>query len=331
MHDDHHEESIDNALDHDFDLDGGYVVVVGSSGIDVKGRPQDDTVMAGPVNGHIRNSVGGVARNIAENLVLLEVPVILLSAVGDDAEGDRVLAYSTEHGINCDYVRVVPDGRTGVYMALQHPNGDARIAISDFDITQYIDSDYLQQHEILFSRARMVVIDATLSDDAMDTLFEIASHYNLRVCADPTTPALAGRLRPYLPQLYLVVPNAGETNVLCDVPTAVDGDRQQLARTMARELVRLGAGIAVVTLGNEGLAYADSSGVGYIRATEVDVIDTTGAGDAFTAAVIFGLLNGVDVDEAMRLGATAAALTVSTYETIVPGLTQERLYDELVV
>lgn len=313
----------------------GYVLVVGSAGVDVKGRPPAPFVLETTNLGRVRNSVGGVARNIAENLTRLEVQTILLSAVGDDAEGERVLRASREAGINCDYVRRVPGARTGSNIALLQANGQLHIGISDFEIAASIDSDYILQHELLFAAAALVVIDATLSADALETLFEITARYDLRVCADPTAPAYAGKLADYIPQLYLIVPNAAETRALSAIDIAAAGgdvEREQaLATQIAQDLLRRGAKIAVVTMGTRGLVYADSSGSGFIRAANVEVTDPTGAGDAFSAGLIFGLLHELELDEAMRLGATAAALTVTHRETVFPMLDIEHLYDALVV
>lgn len=321
-------------LDHlpDDPEEGGYVLVVGSAGIDIKGKPAADYLPEVTNLGRVRNSIGGAARNIAENLARLEVPTILLSAVGVDAEGSRVLRESEAVGINCSYVRQVPGACTASHMALLRPDGQLHLAVSDIEVSAYIDSDYIQQHELLFLNAEIVVVDATLSDDALDTLFEITTHYNRRVCVDPTSPQLASKLRPYIQHAYLVVPNAAETVPLCGVPVVLDSPEERTdASVAARELLKMGADVAAVTLGAHGLTYAHSSGGGFIRAANVEVIDPTGAGDAFTAAVIFGLLNGVPVDEAMRLGATAAALTLSTRETVSSKLSQEQLYEELVI
>lgn len=311
------------------DIEPNYVLVIGSAAVDIKGQ-FDASVTPEAVNlGQVRNSVGGVARNIAENLARLEVRTVLLSAVGDDAEGDRVVLESEQAGVNCDYVRHIEDGRTASTLSFLRSNGDLHLALSDMDITQHIDCDYLQQHEVLFSMADLVVVDATLPKETLETLFELTARYQLRVCADPTSPQLAAKLKPYINQLYLVVPNAAETRALCEVKTD-EVDKRTLAEKSARQLLRDGATVAVVTIGGEGLAYAESHGGGFIRAANVEVLDPTGAGDAFSAAVIFGVLNEVAVDEAMRLGATAAALTLTTKDTVFRGLTQERLYDALV-
>lgn len=310
-------------------MDGDYVLVIGSAGMDVKGQPDEELKWEVMNLGRVRSSVGGVARNIAENLARLEVPVMMLTAVGEDRAGARVLEQSESSGIDCTYVRRMPDERTSTYLALLKPDGELTVAISDFAVIDYVDRDYLLGHESLFADAEMVVIDATLSADALEVVFEQAAKYQLRVCADPTTPWLAGRLCPYISQLYLITPNAAETTVLCGLPDPAH-DRET-AITTARHLVSLGAHIAVVTLGEKGLAYADGSGGGFIRAIHTHVVDSTGAGNAFTGAVIFGLLNDVPVDEAMRLGVTAASLTLQSPETVVPELNQEILYDQLVI
>ncbi len=308
-------------------MENGYVLVIGSAGVDVKGRPWSEVAWGTPNLGRIRNSVGGVARNIAENLARLEVPVILLTAVGKDANGRRVIRASEKAGINCDYACYIPSGRTGSSMALLHPDGQLHVAISDFEVMRHLNADYLIEHTYLIEHAELVVIDATLDEDTLATLFDMADEYDIRVVADPTNPTLAGRLTPYISQLYMMVPNASEIATIC----GVCGDDHQSAAAAARDLVLRGVEIAVVTLGAEGLVYADSGGGGYIKAINTKVVDATGAGDAFTAAAIFGLLNDVPVDEVMRLGVTAASLTLESPHTVLPEISQELLYEKLMV
>ena len=308
-------------------MDNRHVLVIGSAGIDIKGRPWEEVKWETPNIGRVRNSVGGVARNIAENLARLEISTVLLTAVGDDTEGKRVLRLCEGVGINCSFVQRVPDARTSTYMALLYPDGQLHVAIGDFEIISNVDTAYILEHEYLFQDAALVVIDCTLPENTLSTIFELANRYQVRVAADPTTPALAGRLCPYLGQLYMVIPNASETMSLCGLAQAAH-DRES-AISVARNLISTGVKIAVVTLGKDGLAYAYGAGNGFIRAIPAEVVDSTGAGDAFSGAAIFGLLNDVPIDEAMRLGITAASLTVSSRYTVLPELSQELLYDEL--
>jgi pseudouridine kinase len=173
----------------------------------------------------------------------------------------------------------------------------------------------------------MIVLDANLSPESLRTIFRLAHRYSVPVCADPTTASLAPRLCPYLSQLTLVTPNAAEAEVLCEMQV-VDRETALLA---AQKLVNLGVQIAIVTLGATGLVYATSQESGHVPAIEVDIVDFTGAGDALTAAVVFGLLNDFPIDQAVRLGASAASLTLQSRETVCPKLSLERLYEKLVM
>jgi pseudouridine kinase len=127
----------------------------------------------------------------------------------------------------------------------------------------------------------------------------------------------------------MVCPNAAETTALCGLENTAND--YETAINAARHLVSLGTKIAVVTLAEKGLAYADGSGGGFIPAINTRVVDSSGAGDAFSGAVIFGLLNDVPIDEAMRLGVTAASLTLQSSLTVLPNLSQELLYNKLAI
>jgi pseudouridine kinase len=307
----------------------GHVLVIGAAGLDMKARPYAMPLLEGTSNpGRIRNSVGGVARNIAENLARLEVSTVLLSVVGDDAPGQRVLQQAEESGIDVSHVLVVEGARTGEWMGLMRPDGELHLAVDDYEVMEHLTPRYLNARRKLFADARLVVIDANPTLRAMQSVFRLAEQYGLRVCADPTSTNLAGRLCDYLDRLYMVTPNARETTALCGI--AVSATDRQTALTAAKRLVSMGVEIAVVTLGPTGLAYADSASSGYIPALRTEIVDATGAGDAFSAGAIFGLLNEVPLDEAMRLGVSAASLTLRSSETVVPNLSLELLYDQLV-
>ncbi len=306
-----------------------HVLVIGSAGIDVKGRPDYGVTPGISTPGRIRSSMGGVARNIAENLARLEVPTWLLSAVGTDSAGEYILTSSSEAGVHTERILSVPEARTGHYMALLKPDGELDTAVSDYSITEHITPVYLENNADLFEQASLVVIDANLSTETLRTVFALAGKHNVPVCADPTAPSLASRLRPYLNRIHLITPNLAEADVLCE-QTVTERDTEA-AIIVAQTLVERGVRIAVITLGVRGLVYASGSDRGQIPAIRTEIRDETGAGDALTAGVIFGMVNQVPLDEAMRLGISAATLTLRSRETVVKELSQELLYDQLVI
>jgi pseudouridine kinase len=159
-------------------------------------------------------------------------------------------------------------------------------------------------------------------------VFRWAKRYNVPVCADPTSAVLATKLSTYLPDLFMVAPDALEAAALCELEEPPQ--TSEAAVKVAQMLVSRGVKVAVVTLAEQGVAYADGSSAGHIPALHTRVVDTTGVGDALTAAVIFGLVNEMPLDEAIRLGMSAAVLTLRTRETVAKDLNLDRLYDELV-
>jgi pseudouridine kinase len=194
-------------------------------------------------------------------------------------------------------------------------------------VMQELTESYLLYHADLFEQASMVFVDANLSASAMAAVFELANKYKLSVCADPTSGSLALGLLPYLRQLKMITPNGVEAGILTGQP--FDPADSLAAIEAARYLVNQGVETVFVTLAEFGVCYASSKTTGHIPALRTSIIDSTGAGDALTAAVMFALLNDIDLDDAARLGLSAAALTLRYPGTVFPDLTLEKLYDEL--
>lgn len=308
--------------------ENAHVLVIGAAALDTKGtveEPQPAGGRAGP--GRIRNSVGGAGRNIAENLSRLGVPTRLLSAVGDDEAGQRILRQAEEAGIDVAHVLVAKGYNTGAYMALFHPDGSPLMGLYDMRVVSRLTPRYLQDRRALFQDAAFVVLDANLPAPQLEVIFRLAEQRGIPVAADPTSTALAPRLLPYLARLHLATPDREEASILTDMPIHSEMD----ALEAAKRLVARGVHIAIVTLAEQGVCYATPAGTGRISAIQTEVVDPTGAGDALTAAVVFGLLNDFSVDEALRLGVSAASLTLRSRETVCPDLSLQRLYDNLIV
>lgn len=303
------------------------VLVIGAAGLDVKGQVRGPLEMGTSNPGVISQSPGGVARNIAENLARLGVEVALITALGDDWPGRYILEHAHQAGVNTEHILVRPDLRTGTYLALQDQEKHLIVGLDDMGAIQAITPLYLYDRQRLFREAAMIVLDANLSPDALEMVFRLAARYDRPVCADPTSTPLAVRLQPFLDQLYLVTPNLQEAYALLG---EVGGGSSRPIR-VARRLVSKGVKLAVITLAEKGLCYATMQESGNLPAIAVPVVDRTGVGDALTAAVIFGLLEGFSPTEAVRLGLAAAALTLQCRHTVCPDLSLERLYETLVV
>ncbi len=304
------------------------VLVLGAAGLDLKVRARTATVQPAQSNpAEIRWGWGGVARNMAENLARLGADVHLITAVGDDWWGHALLHQLHDLGINTDDAIVSTEHPTASYVALYDPQKHLQVAFDDMAIVHEITPGYLNRLRRVVREADLVCVDANLSPHTLKTLFRLAVQYDVPVCADPTAALLAHRLSPHLSALMAVTPDCDEAEAL--LGTSLD-DEEAISGA-ARALVQAGVRLAVITLGSEGLYYATSEESGRIPAFAVDVVDPTGAGDALTAAVAYGLLEGVSPEEAVRLGMAAATQTLTCRDTVCPNLSPELLYERLVM
>jgi len=304
-----------------------HVLVIGAATSDVKGRARKPLQLGTSVPGEITVSFGGVGRNVAENLARIGQPTILLSAVGRDPLGAQILERTASAGVDISKVIISPDHHSSAYVALLDDAGSKVFAVDEMAAVSVVTPSYIQSHRALFRDACMLVLDANLSPQALSSAISMAKRNNVPVAVDPASPTLAPKLKKHLSDLFVIRLNTSEAEVLCGHP--IHGRTE--AMLAAQQLVAQGVGIAVITLAEEGLCYASSQARGYIPAIRCEVIDYTGAGDALTAAVVYGLVSGFPIDEAMRLGVSAATLTLRCPDTVCPDLSLERLYDQLVI
>lgn len=305
----------------------GPVLVIGSAGMDIVGRPIDELSLGTSAPGRLRASPGGVARNVAENLARLGTEVVLLTAVGDDPEGRRLLTQTSDAGANIDHVLMAAGRSTGAYLAVLDGRGKLHLALDDMRAVEALTPEYLRECRALFRGASAVFLDANLSPKTLAAAVSLARREGVPVAADPTSVNLAPRLLPHLEDLWLIACNEAEAEALCGQhPPQPGGER---AIDCARHLVSMGAEIAIVAMAEFGVGYATADESGHVPAVRTEILDPTGAGDALTAAAIFALLNEIPIDEAVRLGVSAAALTLRTPGTVVPNLSLELLYERL--
>jgi pseudouridine kinase len=305
------------------------VLVIGAAGVDIVGRMRSELGGAGSSPARIRSSFGGVARNVAENLARLGHPVTLLSAVGADQNGDQLLSQAAAAGVDVDHVLRNPHHPTATYIGVVSLQGAVKFAIDDMRAVAAVTPQFLKEKANLFKEASVIFLDANLSKESLRTAFSLARRANRPVCADPTAASLARRLRPYLGRLHMISPNEVEASVL--IERTFDPSRHDESLSAAKSLVGLGVEIAVISLGEFGLCYATSEINGHIPAIRTEVVDPTGAGDALVATLIYALLNDIQLDEAMRLGVTAASMTLRHPGAVVPDLSLQKIYDQLVI
>lgn len=306
------------------------VLVIGGAGIDIIGSLTGELMPGSSTPAHIRTSFGGVARNVAENLARLGHAVDLISVVGDDDEGERLLDRVSVAGVRVEGVVRSRAFSTGAYLGIVNAKGGLEYALDDMQAIHALTPEKIRDREGYFKEAGLLFIDANIPVKTLRTIMSLARKNHLLVCADPTSATLAIRLQPYLDSLFLITPNSREAAFFCRPSYETIADRYR-AQEAAKHLVSHGVELAIITLAEMGLCYATTETSGYIPALHTNIVDPTGAGDALSAAAIFALLNEIPIDDAVRLGVSAASLTLGCPGAVVPDLSLEMLYDQLVI
>lgn len=302
-----------------------HVLVIGAASLDIKGRAKKGLQLRTSTPGTIRASPGGVGRNIADNLARLGQQVVLLSATGDDPFARQLVERTARVGVDVSRILCDPGCPTASYVAIVDREGNPVYAVDQMEVMRAITPAHIRANRALFRDAEMVVLDANLSSAALSAAITTAKRNHVPVTIDPTSATLAPKVRKHLSNLYMVTPTGPEAEVLCERTIQNPTD----AMVAVRDMVRRGVEIAIITLAEQGACYATTVGSGYIPGFHGEITDYTGASDALTAAVVYGLVNGFTVDEAMRIGVSAGIITMQCADTVCPDLSLERLYDQM--
>ncbi|MGY1684574.1 carbohydrate kinase family protein [Geodermatophilus sp. SYSU D00867] len=276
------------------------VVVVGDLATDVVAVLSGEPAPGSDRPAAIRTRGGGAGANVAAHLAALGVPVTLAGCVGDDPAGAALLAELAAAGVGLA-VRTVPGAASGTIVSLVEPDGQ-RSMLADRGANLDLRPDdlppplpgahlHLSGYTLLDERPRPAGLAALAAARAAG-------------CTVSLDPASTGPLAGYGVDRWLadtagvdlLLPNADEARLLSGCADVTDAARALAARH----------GAVAVTLGRDGALWAAGTAVLHRPARPARVVDTTGAGDAFTAGLLAVWLGGPDADPAAALDAGLA-------------------------
>ena len=299
-----------------------YVTVVGGVNVDIGGRPEAALVARDSNPGAVHSSLGGVGRNIAHNMALLGLDVRLLTAFGDDLNAQKLAASCGELGIDISQSPVIPGGRTSTYLFINDERGDMALAVSDMEIYQHLTPQTLAQRHKLLDASQVVVIDTNIPEESIAWLAENCA---APLFADPVSTAKAVKLKPVLGKLHTLKPTRLEAELLSGVPIT---DEVSLNRA-ADALLGTGLRRVFISLGADGVFAADHSGRVQLPCLPAELVNATGCGDAFMAAIAWAYLRGTDLADTARAGLAASSIAMESKETINPAMSEEALESRL--
>lgn len=291
------------------------ILCIGAANLDRKLRTLGPLALGTSNPAHQAESFGGVARNIAENLVRLGAPAALITAVGSDASGRSLLAHADEAGIDTRGALRIDGAASGTYTAVLDHDGEMRVALADMAINDALTPDFFASREQQRAGAALIVADLNLPHDAVAALLDGARSDNVPMVVVAVSEPKIERLPQALAGLRLLILNEGELAARVGRKLLNNAD---IARA-CDQLRKDGVQDVIVTRGAAGVSFTIPGGLSTLPPPRVNIVDVTGAGDAFAAAVVWSLYEGeTDLARACRRGLELSAMTIACEQTVCP-------------
>jgi len=301
-----------------------HILCIGAAHVDRKASAQTSIQLKTSIPVSVHTTLGGVARNVAENLARLECPVTILSRVGRDKEGDWVRTRTQELGIHIAGLTRSDNHSTASYTALLDGTGEMVLGLADMEIYDELTPEEINSLLPLLLSHPVWFLDTNLPQESLEELAALATGGQL-LFVDPVSIAKTAKLVNILPRIDFLFPNREEAEVLSGHRIETLADAQKAGEIICEKGVKH----VIITLGEEGVCVVTADMNRIFPALPAQVQDVTGAGDALLGGFLYGYLSDGSLEAAIAHGIAAATLTIETPETVHPALTPDLLHQKV--
>ncbi len=270
------------------------VVAIGALNLDLCGTPTAALRARDSNPGRITITAGGVGHNIAREIARGGTAVELLTALGSDDAAVLLARRCEAEGVGLAHALRLP-GASGAYLCVHDEGGDMTVAVNDMALLDTLPDTPPPAWLAALNAAPMAVLDANLPKPLFTALARSAK---TPLLLDPVSGFKAERARDVIGLFAAVKPNRLEAKQL--------SGEDDPARAASWFLAR-GVRSVFISLGAEGVYWADAGSRGTLPAAHVHATGFTGAGDAMAAGIALGMLGGLDAEGCARSGMRAVA------------------------
>ena len=302
-----------------------HVLIAGSLNMDfvvnVSRRPQAGETVFGD---KFSRAPGGKGANQAYTLGKMGAETAMIGAVGADDDGQRMRENLQSVGVDTSGIAVLEGQDTGKAFIEVEPDGQNSIVVvagANMKVTPAM----IGQAEEWFQRCDAVVMQLEIPLESVLAAARLARRFGKKVILDPA-PARKDLPAELFPLLDIIKPNETELEILTGIPA----DTPENIRKAGQQLLAKGVGQVIVTLGQQGSVLIEKDRMESVPARKVRAVDTTAAGDCYTAALICRLAEGNTI-EAMRFASQAAAIAVTRRgaQASIPNLKEVEEYQNV--
>lgn len=295
-----------------------YSVVIGGINMDICARSLAPLIPRDSNPGAVKVSLGGVGRNIAHNMRLLGLNVHLMTVFGDDMNARHIIDSCQSLGIDTSCSVTVPEARTSTYVFITDHTGEMQLAVSDMGIYEHLKPEHFRKHLPLLNGAAAVVVDTNMPEESILWLSENVS---APIFADPVSTTKGMKLKSSLSHIHTLKPNLIEAELLSGVSISDDHTLELAANT----LLDTGLERVFVSMGSRGVYAANKKQSIRLPTLCLNMVNTTGCGDAFMAAIVWAAVHQFSLEDGARCGIAASSIAMESEETINPNMCEAEL------
>lgn len=275
------------------------VVCVGSALVDELYFCNEKVITGTSNPAVVSKNIGGVLTNVAFHLAYLGVKVDYITIVGDDTDGEWILNTLSKSGISVDAIGKVNDS-TGKYVSFLNDDGSLHAAACVDICEKHLDVNFLKENINKLEGADIIICDTNICKNTIQWLIEFAKKNNKKIIIEPVSVAKSKKLSDLnLNEVFMITPNEDE---LISITGLADNNFEEGMSLL------IDNGIKNIWLRRGSIGSILKSKLNNIKlnAVEIDVIDSTGAGDAALAGWIAGFVNNFEPLKCIQIGHTLA-------------------------
>lgn len=288
------------------------ILVIGACNLDLQGIPNDNLKFHDSNIGKINVGLGGVGRNIAVNLKKLMSNINFITVLGENFYSNKILDDLNIKRINTSDILRVPDDSISMYLSILDENGEMLAGVSDMNILRYLTPEFLKTKEELIKNSEIIVIDTNIPRESIEYIANL-KHGKQKLIVDTVSIKKAAKISNILDKIDVLKTNKLEIEALFD---RTFRNKKEIRQAM-RELIAKGVKNIYLTLGHEGvLAMNSKKSLKLPLPLIKNVVDVTGAGDIFTATLVFCTKNELSLSKTAKVSQAASTIKIAQHGTV---------------
>ena len=296
------------------------VCVIGGCNIDFIAKSFEKINMKDSNPGTLEYSFGGVAKNIAENLLKMGIENKFISVFGDDVYSKEIKDYLKKIGLDFSNSKFLTNRGMSNYISILDENNDLFTAISSMEVLDEINIEFISKIIDLIKSYKYIVMDTNLREDVLEYICKNCP--NSKIIVDCVSRKKALKIKKLLKYIYLLKPNIYEAEELTDIPYENESDLEKIVNVFLEKGVQK----VFISMGEKGILYADKNENGIVRIKDkLKIENTSGCGDAAMSGIIFGVVNENDILECAKLGNIAGFITAQSMDTVSKDISEKNL------